>query len=384
MLSRFHRNLIIALVLMTELLKNFALYQLSSSSRFRKYIWFKSLYKVPVTMSTLELKQVLTGHRGRVWNVCWHPKGNVLASCGEDKTIRIWGMEGPKWAMKMILAEGHTRTIREISWSPCGKYIGSASFDATTAIWNQKSGQFECNVTLEGHENEVKSVSWSNSGELIATCSRDKSVWIWECNNHEDYECASVINAHTQDVKKVRWHPHEDIVASASYDNTVKLFKEDPTDNDWFCFVTLSSHTSTVWSLSFDSTGTRLVTCSDDQTVKIWQEYKPDNNAGIPTPDNNPVWKCVCTLSGYHTRTVYDVDWCKKTGLIVTACGDDTIRIFREESDSDINQPTFNLVCSHETAHTQDVNSVQWNPMVAGQLASAGDDGKVKIWFYSD
>ena len=23
----------------------------------------------------------------------------------------------------------------------------------------------------------------------------------------------------------------------------------------------------------------------------------------------DPVWKCVCTLSGYHTRTIYDVDW---------------------------------------------------------------------------
>ena len=23
----------------------------------------------------------------------------------------------------------------------------------------------------------------------------------------------------------------------------------------------------------------------------------------------DPVWKCVSTLSGYHTRTIYDVDW---------------------------------------------------------------------------
>ncbi|CAL7935439.1 unnamed protein product [Xylocopa violacea] len=338
-------------------------------------------------MGTLVLKQSLSRHRGRVWNVCWHPKGIYLASCGEDKTIVIWGKQNNaqdrKWVVKAILTESHTRTIREIAWSPCGNYIASASFDATTAIWDKKSGQFECNTTLEGHENEVKSVSWSCSGQLLATCSRDKSVWIWEVNNDE-YECAAVINAHTQDVKKVRWHPNEEILASASYDNTVMIFKEDAADNDWSCVATLPSHTSTVWSLAWDKQGNRIATCSDDQTVKIWQEYKPGNETGILTTNSGSTWKCVCTISGYHTRTIYDIDWCKTTGLLVTACGDDIIRIFKEDSDSDPHQPTFTMVCSMDTAHTQDVNSVQWNPTVPGQLASASDDGLVKIWFYNE
>ncbi|XP_066588963.1 probable cytosolic iron-sulfur protein assembly protein Ciao1 isoform X2 [Prorops nasuta] len=334
-------------------------------------------------MGTLELKHTLSGHRGRVWNVCWHPKGTFLASCGEDKVIRIWGQEGSGWATKMILTEGHSRTIREVAWSPCGNLIASASFDATTAIWDKKSGEFECNATLEGHENEVKSVSWSSNGQLLATCSRDKSVWVWELND-EEYECAAVINAHTQDVKKVRWHPHEDILASASYDNTAKIFKENLSDGDWSCTATLSSHTSTVWSLSFNSSGTRLATCSDDLTVKIWQEYKPGNDKGIATPNNESAWKCICTISGYHTRTIFDIDWCKLTGLIVTACGDDIIRIFKEDDGSDPHEPTFSLVCSMDTAHTQDVNCTMWNPVTVGQLASTSDDGLVKIWCYNE
>ena len=183
---------------------------------------------------------------------------------------------------------------------------------------------------------------------------------------------------------QVRWHPQKDVLASASYDDTVKIFKEDTASSDWLCVSTLASHTSTVWSLSFNDKGDRLVTSSDDKTLKIWQEYEPDNELGIPTPDNEPVWKCVCTLSGYHSRTVYDVDWCKKTGLIVTACGDDIIRVFREDSDSDKHQPTFNLVCSMDNAHTQDVNCSQWNPTIPGIIASASDDGTVKIWLYSD
>lgn len=105
-------------------------------------------------MGKLELIQTLSSHKGRVWNASWHPKGNIIATCGEDITIRLWTEEKGKWTVKTILSDGHTRTIRDVSWSPCGQYLASGSFDATTAIWDKKSGQFECNATLEGHENE--------------------------------------------------------------------------------------------------------------------------------------------------------------------------------------------------------------------------------------
>lgn len=156
------------------------------------------------------------------------------------------------------------------------------------------------------------------------------------------------------------------------------MFRED--NDDWCCFATLKSHTSTVWSLTFDKTGSRIASCSDDKTVKIWQEYPPGNSEGVATKDNESAWKCVCTLGGYHLRTIYDIDWSHLTGDIVTAGGDDTIRVFREEAGSDKNQPTFSLVASARKAHSQDVNSVVWNPTVEGLLASCSDDGTVKIW----
>ena len=105
---------------------------------------------------------------------------------------------------------------------------------------------------------------------------------------------------------------------------------------------------------------------------------------GIATSTNEPVWKCVCTLSGYHTRTIYDISWCHTTDLIATACGDDVIRVFKEDRDSNINEPSFSLVATCDRAHSQDVNSVAWNPVVPGLLASASDDGAVKLWQFNE
>ena len=72
---------------------------------------------------------------------------------------------------------------------------------------------------------------------------------------------------------------------------------------------------------------------------------------------------------------------CPLTGLIATASGDNSVRIFREEESRQMDAPpSFSLLAANTQAHSQDVNRISFNPKEAGLLASCSDDGTIKLW----
>lgn len=287
----------------------------------RNHFFFSATKPFPM----LQRKQVIRGHEGICWSAKWAPSGDLLATCGQDKRIKIWKLSTKGLECVSILNENdsiHTRTIRRVSWRGDSAALAACSFDSTCSLWSvDADGSGRHLATLSGQESEVKGISFSPCGEYLSTCSRDKSVWIFDVatalsvnsqksensldkefqqvclddgvsDNSEDHEfmfassprvrsaaasdigglveCVAVLTGHSQDVKNVVFDPLDPFfLVSVSYDDSVKIWGYD--GDDWELRETLRGNSGTVWDISFNNEeGHEFATVSADGTLRFW------------------------------------------------------------------------------------------------------------------
>lgn len=191
------------------------------------------------------------------------------------------------------------------------------------------------------------------------------------------------------------------ILASASYDSHIHLMFDDP-DGDWGLYQKLRprlpgtvapvipalaltdeeadgaelevpplEEAETVWSLAWSPDGGYLASAGDRGGIRLWKK-----EPGFPGE-----LKEVAHIVG-HGAPVYSISWGVglgstegDLGLLASGGGDGRVIIWQAS------ETGFTPVAGARSAHgVADVNSVAWNPRVPGMLATAGDDGGVKVW----
>ena len=301
----------------------------------------------------LNLAQKIRAHDGIAWSACWSPDAQFLASCGQDKKIRIWRFVDGKLVQIPVESRPenpHTRTIRKVVWRGDSKLLAAVSFDSTVSLWYLDTYGMELRflTKLSGQESEVKGVSFSGCGDMLATCSRDKSIWVFDLTDvrlpgikspltsvgdfqavpsapelliHQesegefmmpvspsrapDIDCLAVLQGHSQDVKSVKFSPRDSsLLVSVSYDDSVRVWSSSDTtgpSDDWHCSATLKSaqggHSNTVWDLCFNpgSESCEFITVGADGCMKVWSRKNPLKIGSSWFLTGGPL--------GLHTRT---------------------------------------------------------------------------------
>jgi platelet-activating factor acetylhydrolase IB subunit alpha len=66
-------------------------------------------------------RHTLTGHRGPVTRVSFHPLYSVLASASEDATVRLWDWETGECERTL---RGHTKAVQDVEFDSSGSKLG--------------------------------------------------------------------------------------------------------------------------------------------------------------------------------------------------------------------------------------------------------------------
>jgi WD40 repeat protein/serine/threonine protein kinase len=339
-------------------------------------------------LSQLDLR-TMVGHRGPVWAVAMDPTERLLASGGEDGTVRVWNIA--QGSEVHVFLE-HTGRVGCLDFAPGGRRLASGGSDGTVRLWDAIAGgqgetlarlpdavvsvafspdgrrfaaatggndtqgrslpgkvwcwdvvaRRQC-LVLPFQSKGFSSIAFSPDGKSLAIAAEDKNISVWDTLTGKKYFS---MRSPTFSPRCVAFHPDGRHLATG-HNDAVRVWE---TGRDREVLV-LRGHAAPVESVAFSPDGHRLVSASADRTVRLW-----DLAAGIE----------VLTLRG-HSEAVHGVVFSRQGRVVASASADGTLKIWDAGSVED----------SLRLGSARHTGAVEIN--ADGQLASANELG-VAIW----
>ncbi|MGB3511199.1 MAG: WD40 repeat domain-containing protein [Microcoleaceae cyanobacterium] len=246
-----------------------------------------------------KLKSSWKIHSAPVWNLSFSPNKKMLVSVSDDKTIKLWNLEGIKppsfnpsnglatlgdmilsldgQTIATVTADGSIKlwnldgTLRQepfqqvspfskITFSPDGKHLVS-SHRNLVQLWNIESGESKTIIKQElprRKRNDFGKASFSHNGKIIAVGTEDGTIKLLSFDGKE-------IQTLQGGGKLVSYSPDGKIIASASNNNTIKLWSSDGKK-----LRSLVGSYYSITSLSFSPDSKTLVAGNENGNILIW------------------------------------------------------------------------------------------------------------------
>jgi WD40 repeat protein len=304
--------------------------------------------------STGQCLRLLQGHTSWVSSLAFAPHSALLASGSEDQSVRLWNSHT---AACLHNLQGYSNGIWSVAYSPQGQQFVSGGQDRTVRLWDSATGR--CLQAMTGHKSWVWSVAFCAQGQILASSSDDRSIRIWNTQGR----CRHQLQGHTDQVYSIAFRPvstpnEPPCLASGSLDGTIRLWNPDSGE----CQEILAGHSNGVWSVAFHPQGTLLASGSLDQTVKLWHLSPPPH----PSPARSS--RLRQTLTG-HRSWVRCVTFSPDGHLLASASADGCLNIWGVQ--------TGQLLHTIQ-AHPSAILCIGFSPD-GSTLASSGVDTTIKI-----
>ncbi len=174
----------------------------------------------PPDKTVVEHVATLRGHEGWVQSVAFSPDGKLLASCGIDRSARLWD---PANGRQIAVLHGGGPCM-SVAFSPSGDQLAVGGKDRTVRVWNVAARRFAADeaLVLQGNRSSILSVAFAPDGATLAAGSQDATVSLWNLPAQQE---VAVLRAHNGGVLSLAFSPDGNVLATGSSDQTAKLWR---------------------------------------------------------------------------------------------------------------------------------------------------------------
>ncbi|KAJ8342840.1 hypothetical protein SKAU_G00327680 [Synaphobranchus kaupii] len=232
------------------------------------------------------LASSLKSHSGNITCLDFSSNGKYLASCADDRTVRIWStkdfLERDHRCLRANVDLDHATLVR---FSPDSRafitWLANAETIRVFKMSKKEDGSFSFKAAPEDfpvkHKAVVINIGIAETGKFIMTASTDTTILIWDLKG----EVLATINTNQMTNSYAAISPCGRFVASCGFTPDVKVWEVCFGKSGEFKEVArafdLKGHSAGVHSFAFSNDSRRMVTVSKDGTWKLWDtdvEYK--------------------------------------------------------------------------------------------------------------
>jgi WD40 repeat protein/uncharacterized caspase-like protein len=130
---------------------------------------------VPAVQEPTPEVVVQSGHTHAVQDVAFSPDGALLASCGNDSSVKLWDIRLGREIRTLL---GAVQSLHTIAFRADGRQVAASGPDGIIYLWNVTDGQPLDPLT--GHSAAVRKIVFSSSGRMLASASDDKTAVLWD------------------------------------------------------------------------------------------------------------------------------------------------------------------------------------------------------------
>jgi WD repeat-containing protein 6 len=136
------------------------------------------------SVTQVPIAQRLKGHEGCIFSLRFNRDGTLLASCSDDRTIRMWDVKQSKF---LAIGFAHLARVWDVRFVPFkdidGEFLFSTSEDTSAILWqfSPDNGLLKVQERYNGHSGKhVWSQDVSFDGSIAVTGGNDGALNVWE------------------------------------------------------------------------------------------------------------------------------------------------------------------------------------------------------------